>query len=168
MRLTKKLAKSIIVQIAGQEAERLVDCLYKKENVSEGIITKECEYDINTARSILYQLHEKHIVTFMKKKDRQKGWYIYYWTLDLARVRDISIEFTEQKVDSLKQRLNREQSHLFYTCCQNHCVRFDFDKATDFEFRCPECSSMLIEEDNKQAIILIENEIKKLSKELTA
>jgi transcription initiation factor TFIIE subunit alpha len=58
-------------------------------------------------------------------------------------------------------RLKREKEHLFYICC-NNCARFEFDKATDFEFKCPECSSILIEQDNSKTISYLESELEKL------
>ena len=68
----------------------------------------------------------------------------------------------ERRVEFLQRRLQREKGQLFYICC-NNCARFDFEKAHDFGFKCPECSNILIEQDNSKTILHLESELQKLT-----
>jgi transcription initiation factor TFIIE subunit alpha len=162
LKLTKKLAVSVSSLVFGEDVGPIVNELYGKENLSEFKISEDLEMDVHEVRNKLYRLHDKNIVTWIKKKDPKKGWYIYYWTLNGKRIKEIADEFKKDRIEFLQSRLNREKGKLFYICC-NKCVRFEFDKATDFDFRCPECSQILMEDDNSKTILNLEQELKKLS-----
>ena len=101
----------------------------------------------------------------MRKKDKQKGWYIYYWTFNGKRIKELVKSLKDQRLEKLKERLEREKSSQFFAC-KNKCIRLDFDQSTDFEYKCPECGNLLLEEDNKTMIEKIEKEIKILEKEI--
>ena len=76
----------LVIEIAGPEVVALVELLYGKENVSEFKLADKLELTVNQARNMLYKLHSHNLVSFIRKKDKRKGWYIYYWTLDLRRM----------------------------------------------------------------------------------
>jgi transcription initiation factor TFIIE subunit alpha len=162
MRLIKSVVVRVASEVFGKDIEPLVERLYGRSDVSEFLLAEELNEDVHTVRNKLYRLHDKHIVTWVKKKDPQKGWYIYYWTLNKQRIKDVSEEAKKDRIEFLQQRLDREKGQLFYICC-NRCVRFDFEKATDYEFRCPECDSILMEDNNAKTINHLESEIEKLS-----
>ena len=163
MRLTQKLAQRVICEVVGEDSLPVISAMYGKKDVSELALARKYKGDINITRNVLYRMHNNNLVSFIKKKDKQKGWYVYYWTLNPQRVRELSIQVNEQKLNALKSRLQREKDQIYYACC-NKCVRFDFDKATDFEFKCPECNLLLEEEDNSQIVEHIEKEMAKLEK----
>jgi transcription initiation factor TFIIE subunit alpha len=50
--------------------------------------------------------------------------------------------------------------------CGNNCIRLNFEQATDFEFKCPECGELLHQDDNAKKIKELEKEIKKIEKEI--
>ena len=99
----------------------------------------------------------------IRKKDKKKGWYIYYWTFNPKRVRDLSQNLKKKRLESLKERIEREKAGDFFSC-ENKCIRLDFEQSTDFEFKCPECGSLLNQEDNAEKIKELEKEIKSLEK----
>ena len=70
-----------------------------------------------------------------------------------------------KKLEKLNERLAREESNNFFLC-PNRCVRLDFDKASEFEFRCPECGSLLDMQDNSATIKNLKGEICRLKSEL--
>jgi len=78
-----KFLKSIIGHLAGKPAEIIVDLLIGKKDVNEFIICKKLNLTINQTRNILYKLSDYGLVSFTRKKDKKKGWYIYYWTLNI-------------------------------------------------------------------------------------
>ena len=84
--ILKKLLKKILKELAGTEAEKIVEILYGKKNVNEFIIAKKLNLTINQTRNILYKLGDEGLVSFVRKKDNKKGgWYIYFWTLETEK-----------------------------------------------------------------------------------
>ena len=81
MRLSNKLIEETIGEVAGSDVIPLVMYLKNKKNVSEFKLAEHLTQEINTTRNMLYRLLKANLVTFNRKKDKQKGWYIYYWTI---------------------------------------------------------------------------------------
>jgi transcription initiation factor TFIIE subunit alpha len=155
----------VIREVAGEDVLPLVRALKNKKNVSEFKLADSIKKEINLTRNMLYRLYDQHLVTFIRKKDKKKGWYIYYWTFNPKRVKELVANLKKQKVERLKERLAREKSNNFFVCA-NKCMRLDFDQATEFEYKCPECGEMLHQEDNTKLIADLEKEVQKLENEL--
>lgn len=125
MRISKKLATKVISEVVGNDAIPAINLLYGKQDISEFDVADLYEEDINYARNVLYRMHNNNLVSFMKKKDKTRGWYVYYWTLNPQRVKELAIQVDINRFNNLSKRLEREKGHLYYICC-NKCVRFDF------------------------------------------
>jgi len=165
MKLSPKEIDTIISQVAGEDVLKLVKSLKNKKNVSEFKIAESIKQEINLTRNMLYRLYDHNLVSFIRKKDKKKGWYIYYWTFNPTRVKDVIRNIKKKRLDVLKERLAREDSSQFYLC-KNKCIRLDFEQSTDFEFKCPECGLLLNLEDNTKKKQEIIKEIDTLKKEL--
>ena len=67
------------------------------------------------------------------------------------------------KIDKLKERLHKEESNKGnFFICTKACARLDFEQATEFEFKCPECGTLLHQQDNVRTIDHIKERIKEL------
>ncbi|MBN2112082.1 hypothetical protein JW707_03200 [Candidatus Woesearchaeota archaeon] len=165
MKLSDKVVEAIVSEVAGSDVLPLVRALKNKKNVSEFKLAEDIKQEINTTRNMLYRLHNSNLVTFIRKKDKKKGWYIYYWTFNPKMVKYLSSNLKEKKLEKVKERLKREKSGDFFTC-ESQCVRLDFEQSTEFQFKCPECGALLNQEDNKEKIKELEKEIKALEKEI--
>lgn len=147
MRLTPKKIEEIMLSIVGEEGLPLVKELNGKENISEFDLADRVKKDIKVVRKMLYLLYNHNLVSFTRKKDKQKGWYIYYWTLLPESIKFSYIKRKKELLQRLKQRLDEENKELFFVC-PNNCVRLNFDHAMDFEFHCPECGELISQDDN--------------------
>jgi len=165
MKLSNKLVKEVVTQIAGEDIIPLVDALKNKKNVSEFKLAEKLELEINTTRNMLYRLYHANLVSFTRKKDKVKGWYIYYWTFQMKRIKFLAIDLRKKRYEKLKERLDREKSDSFFMC-GSQCMRLSFDQAVDFNYKCPECGSLMNQEDNEKIIKDIKKEIKELEKDL--
>jgi len=161
--LSFKFAQEIIMQIAGPEVLPLAKALKDRENVSEYRLASESKKEINLVRNMLYKLHEVNLVSFIRKKDKQKGWYIYYWTFEKNQVPHLKLQLKKNKIEKLKERLDREKSNQFYKC-ENQCVRLNFDQSSDYGYKCPECGDLLNLENNLEKIKELEKQINILEK----
>ena len=165
MKLSNKLVEQVVSDVAGEDVIPLVRQLKNKKNVSEFKLAEAMELEVNLVRNMLYRLYHANLVSFTRRKDKKKGWYIYYWTFKIKQVKYVAINLKKQRLERLKDRLSREQDSSFYTC-PNDCMRLDFDSAINFEFKCPECASLMQQESNGKKIGEIEDEIRALEKEV--
>ena len=153
MRMSKQLLTKTTEEAVGEDAVELVYYLKGKENISEFKIAEDLKIDIHQVRNILYRLNSKHLATYIRKKDRQKGWYISYWTLNEKRFKEV---YEQQQVDrlaNLKTKLEKEQEYRegLYIC-PNLCTRMNFESAMELNYICPECGKILNPQDNSRTI----------------
>ncbi len=165
MKTSSKLVEEIVSEVAGEDVLPLVKALRNKINVSEFKLADNIRKEINLTRNMLYRLYDNNLVSFIRKKDKKKGWYIYYWTFNQKRIKDLAKDTKKRKFERLVERLNREKTTQFYLC-GNKCMRLDFEQSHDFNFKCPECGSLLDLEDNAKLVKELQGGIEKLEKEL--
>jgi transcription initiation factor TFIIE subunit alpha len=165
MKVSKKLIQRVITEVAGEETMPLVGFLKNKKNVSEFRIAEKIDCEINECRRMLYKLQQANLVTFTKKKDKTKGWYVYYWTFNPKVISYLEVDLKKKRLEGLKDRLKRENENHFFAC-EHGCCRLEFDQAVGFEFKCPECGSLMQHEDNKRMISDVKTKIKQLEDEI--
>ena len=165
MKITNTKIYDTVKEVVGEDSLKVVEFLKDKKNISDFKIAEKVKSDIHEIRNILYRLYNHNLVTYYRKKDRQKGWYISYWTFNKKRIKDLVKNLHYSKIEKFTQRLKVEESNRgnFYLC-PNACIRVNFDKATDFEFKCPECGVILNHQDNEKTINFLQTRIKELHK----
>lgn len=161
MRLSKNIIDYVIKEVAGERAIPLVNYLRNKKNISEFKIADDLKKDIKEIRTNLYLLVNYDLLSSIRKKDKKKGWYIYYWTLNTNQIKYLLKDIKLKKIEKIKERLEREIVSLFFVC-GNRCLRLNFDTATDFEFKCPECGLLMNQENNKEIIEKLKSDKKLL------
>lgn len=167
MKLSNKIIEDVISEVAGEDVLPLVKSLKNKSNVSEFKLADDVKQEINLVRNMLYRLYDSNLVSFIRRKDKKKGWYIYYWTFNNNRIKYLAVDLKKKRFEKLKERIQREMSSHFFIC-DNQCMRLDFDQATNFSFKCPECGDLMVQDDNTKIIDDIKKEMKELEKELKA
>jgi len=165
MKLTNKIVEDVVSEVAGEDVVPLVNNLKNKKNVSEFKLAENIKKEVNEVRNMLYRLYDSNLVSFIRRKDKKKGWYIYYWTFNLKRIKYLVNDLKKKRTERLKERLGREKDSHFFICSKR-CIRLDFEQSTGFSFKCPECGELMQQEDNSNMIKDIESEIKILEKEL--
>lgn len=165
MKLSNKIIEEVVTDVAGTDVVELVKLIKTKKNVSEFKIAESLGEEVNLVRNKLYRLYHSNLVSFTRRKDKKKGWYIYYWTFKVKQVKHVLLNLKKQKLENLNGRLDREKESFFFMC-DNKCMRLDFESAIGFEFKCPECGELMQQESNSEKIKQIEEEIKTLEKEV--
>ena len=166
MKITKKIEEEVLSQVAGSDVMPLVEYLKDKKDVSEFIIAKDMNIEIQTIRNQLYRLMHNNLISSWRKKDKQKGWYIYYWTYNPQHIDFLFWDIKRKRLEKLKERLAREEADFFFMCQDNGCVRLDFEKATEFNYQCPECGGMMVQQDNNRTKDNLKIQISELEEEL--
>jgi len=92
MRITNNKIYETVREVVGEDSIKVVEFLKDKKNISDFKIAEKINTDIHKIRNILYRLYNHNLVSYYRKKDRQKGWYISYWTFNKKRIADLMIQ----------------------------------------------------------------------------
>jgi len=160
-----KLLNEIIGKVIGKQATEVVDLLSGKKNVNEFIIAKKLKLTINQTRNILYKLSDAGLVSFTRKKDKKKGWYTYFWTLNTEKSLVLLEHNVLYEIEILKSQLKSRENKRYYVC--NTCkVELNEETALLHNFTCSECGQVYGLQTDKKAINEIVSKIKKLEESL--
>lgn len=166
MKIDNQLIEETICDIVGEDLPPLLNLLLVgKPNISEFKLAEQLNITVNQVRSMLYRMQEHNLVDFIRKKDKRKGWYIYYWTLNKKNTYGLLREYKRKQLEDLKNRLAREEVGGFFVCPIG-CVRMKMDQAMEVEFRCQECGSLVKEQNNSKTVENIRKMIKEIEAEL--
>ena len=163
--MLKKLLEEIMVLIAGKQAEPIVGLLDGKKYVNEFIIAKKLNLTINQTRNILYKISDHGLVSFIRKKDKRKGWYTYFWKIEIMKCLEFLKANLTKKVDQINHQIKSRETKEFYVCERCH-IEFNEENALIYNFTCPECGNILSRKDNTSVIKEYNKELDKLKKEL--
>ena len=165
MKIPDNYIKELVQGIAGEKGVNLVFLIKDKQNVSEFKIAEKMNITVNEVRNVLYRLQDRNLVFFTRKKDKKKGWYIYFWTFDMPKARDLMLEMKQEKKQLLQRTLKEEKQGNVYIC-PNKDVRFNAEIALEHQFRCPECDAVLMEENVEKRSEKIKKELETLHLEI--
>jgi transcription initiation factor TFIIE subunit alpha len=163
--MLEKLLKEIMVLIAGKQAEEIVDLLDGKKYVNEFIIAKKLNLTINQTRNILYKISDHGLVSFTRKKDKRKGWYTYFWKIEIMKCLEFLKGNITKKMDQINHQIKSRQTKEFYYCERCH-IEFTEENALLYNFICPECGNLLSRKDNTGAIKDYNKDLDRLKREL--
>lgn len=165
MKLPDEAICELIEKEIGEECVPLVELIKYRKNVSEFKIADKLKITVNQVRNILYRLQEKGLVNFTRKKDKKKGWYIYYWGFNDKNAGHLILNLKKKKLNELRERLGKEKDSYFFVC-NSGCIRYRFEEALEHQFKCPECGQILVQEDNIKKMEQVKREIMHLESEL--
>ncbi|MGM5484607.1 MAG: hypothetical protein ACQEP1_01925 [Nanobdellota archaeon] len=164
MRLTKKLVREVVNELAGEDCYKAANLIYK-EPVAEEDIAEIMDSEVKQVRNLLYRLNQYNLAKFKRMKNEKNGWYTYFWSFNKKRVKELSRRMKEAKIERLKYRLRVENETQFFTC-KDKCMRLDFEKTLEFDCTCPECGKYLFQENNKKKVRELKKQIRELKKEI--
>ena len=160
MKISNELVEELIKQLVGSKAIPLVLLIKEKDNIGEFKLAEKLKLTVNQVRTILYDLSSHSLVSFIRKKDKKKGWYNYFWSFKNRRAVELILGIKKEMLEALKKRLNVESTDAFFKC-PSGCVRMTLENAMEVKFKCLECGSLLQEQ---KTYVNIENTNKEISK----
>ena len=159
-----KILEDYVKENFNEDSIKVFRQLWGKSNVSEFDIAENLKLSINYVRNLLYGLHAGNLVSSTRKKDRQKGWYIYYWTFNLKHAVGVLLIRKKLRLEQLEKQLNKDAEEK-YTCPDGH-VEFNAVRALEHGFKCPECEQVLIRKSKEFDKELLIADIDNLKKEI--
>lgn len=163
--IIKKEMEYVINETYGPEALPIANYLNGKRDISEFVIARDLKIEIHKVRQILYKLLEDNSVVFLRRKDKEKGWYICYWSMNDEEMPYIIRKIKTNKLNRLKERLIQETTEEFFMC-KNACTRMNFDNAYELNFKCPDCGEIMNQQSNERTVEFLQKRIKELEIEV--
>jgi transcription factor E len=149
--MLKDFMREVVATVTGKQVEAIADLLLNKKHVNEFIIAKKMDITINQARNILYKLADFGLVSSIRKKDRKKGWFTYFWRIEILK----SLEFLKslylKKIEQINNQLKNRETKQFYIC--ERCnIEFNEENALLYNFTCNECGGIFSLKDNSKIL----------------
>jgi len=157
--------KNVVGEIVGKQETEIVNLLEGKKDVNEFLIAKKLKLTINQTRNILYKMSDNGLVSFNRKKDKRKGWYIYFWTLDVNRALEILEKKISEEIKQLELQLKNRKTKRFYFC-QTCNVEVSEESALLNNFVCQECGQVYKLSEGDAVVKDLEAKINRLQKRL--
>jgi transcription factor E len=156
-----KFLKEVVIITVGKYAEEIADLLNTKKHVNEFLIAKKLDITINQTRNILYKLSDHGLVSSIRKKDKKKGWYTYFWKIETLKALEFLKEIKKNRINQIQRQINSRETKEFYVC--ERCnIEFNEETALLHNFTCMECGEIFTRKDNTKML----RELKKISDKL--
>ncbi|GIU68372.1 MAG: hypothetical protein KatS3mg001_222 [Candidatus Pacearchaeota archaeon] len=163
--MQKKLIDDSFSIVLGKQGLDLAKILDEKKYINEFIIAKKMNLTINQVRNFLYRLFEHGLVSNIRKKDKKKGWYTYFWKIEKINTLEFLDKEIKKRIYNLEHLLKSRETKRFYTC--ERCnIDYSEENALLNNFICHDCESVLVLKDNTKEINEIKKNIIYLKKEL--
>ncbi|MFP4401895.1 MAG: hypothetical protein ACLFPL_01570 [Candidatus Nanoarchaeia archaeon] len=146
------------LELVGEEASQVIEFLHSHPGVSEFEVNEHLGFPVSQVRSILYELKAKNLIDYDRRKDKEKGWYLYYWRVISENFERVYINEKKKSLDLFKERLQKEEETTYYLC-PNYCTRAPFEQALEKNFTCPVCGSLMNEENKTRKIEMLKRNI---------
>ena len=161
-----KTLQKVAEAFGGEEAVQIVNVLKQAGETTDDEIAAQTEIRLNTVRKILYKLYDHSLVGLRRSRDKNTGWFIFHWRLQLDQLAGFILNQKRRVLEKLETRLAYERTHDFYYCSTEGCKRVTFEEAMELVFRCPTCNKMLMHFDNSKLKTALMERVEALRKEL--
>lgn len=160
-----KFIRDAIVVVVGKQAEPIADLLDGKKYINEFLIAKKLGLTINQTRNILYKISDHGLVSSIRKKDKRKGWYTYFWRLEVLKALEFLKEILSKKIENGAHQIKSRETNNFYVCPLCH-VEYNEENALLHDFTCPECGEVFAKSDNSKILKDLKREEARMKKEM--
>lgn len=159
--------RAYVAQMSGPEGLRIADALLSRKEATDSELAEELGEKPSHIRKVLYDLYEARIAEYHKEKDKETGWLTFYWQIRPDHAAGNILERAKRDLATLRQALDYEQTHEFFVCPQG-AERFDFGRATEHDFHCPEHGAILQQHDNGNELEQLRQRVAALEREASS
>ena len=164
--MLSKFLCDVVGIVVGKNAEEISNLLLSKKYVNEFILAKKMDLTINQTRNILYRLANKGLVLSIRKKDKKKGWYTYFWKFDILKNLEFLKNIDLKRSEQFKNQIKNRESRVFYFC--ERCnIELNETNALLYDFTCNECGDVFKIKDNTELLKKFKKNLNNLEKEIS-
>jgi len=153
-------------ELLGEEAVHLIQILSEQEETTDDELILKTGMKLNNLRKILYQLFEQSLVSYRRVRDKDAGWFKYYWRINRTGLSILLNAKKRRILAKLKERLEYETRNMFFICPTDN-VRYVFEDAMETNFQCPNCGGKLESVQNQDIISVLKIKIAELESNLS-
>jgi len=164
--LENKLDDKTIGELDDSTSTDILSILNGTEEVTDEQLAEKSGMRLNVVRKILYKLYDNRLASYRRVRDKNTGWFVYFWKLNPERIFTLVRKKKTLVLQHLRERLAHEEENTFYQCDEDNSSRFTFDEAMEIAFRCPKCGGPLKHQKNRKLIRVLKQKIKALEKDL--
>ena len=163
--MLKEFLKNSVSLVAGKPSENIVDVISDKKYINEFLIAKKLDLTVNQVRNILYKLSDEGLVSSIRKKDKRKGWYTYFWQIEPLKALEFLKANVMRRANQIKTQIESREAKTFYVC--NRCnVEYNEENALLNDFTCNECGDIFVIKDNTKLLRELKKNLEKQNKEI--
>jgi transcription factor E len=163
--MLNKFLKEVVILVVGKSAEQIAELLETDKHVNEFTIAKKMDLTINQVRNILYKLADQGLVSSVREKDKKKGWYTYFWKIEVLKSLEFLKSIMEKQISQVIFQKNSREAKQFYVC--ERCnLEFNEEHALLKNFTCNECGGVFSLKDNSKILKELSKRLERLTKEL--
>ena len=164
--MLERFLREIVTIVVGKYAEDIADLLNTKDYVNEFLIAKKLDITINQTRNILYKLSDEGLVSSIRKKDKKKGWYTYFWKIEILKALEFLKEIKSRKLEQIENQIVNRETQEFYVC--ERCnLEFTEEAALLRDFICAECGDVFTRKDNTKLIKALRKNAERFEDEIS-
>ena len=151
------MVQEVLIDITDDEKSSIsiIECILKGKT-SDAEIAEGTELKLNRVRKILYKLYDAGVANYKISKDPETNYEIYNWKFDSEKISDIISNKYEDLSNDIEKSLKFEENNMFFACKANG-HRYIFEKASEYNFVCPQCGESLEYKDNTNIIVELLN-----------
>jgi transcription initiation factor TFIIE subunit alpha len=150
--LCDPIVNELLMDITNDEktSVSIIECILTGVT-SDLEIAEKTEIHLNTVRKVLYKLYDVGIATYKRTKDSKNNWESYNWKFEQNRVFDLITKKYEKLSKENEKSIEYEEENMFFICKANG-HRYEFEKASEINFKCAKCGESLEYQDNSTII----------------
>jgi len=137
-----KNVKEILLKFFEEDCVNILSEL--NEYVRDEILSNRKNVKAPTVRKWLNLLHNYGLVEYTKTKDKQSGWFTYYWKIRPEKIAEFVISDIDKEINDLFQKIEEIKEHNFVCGCRD----WTYIEALESNFVCVQCGKVIIEKDN--------------------
>jgi len=162
--MLQNFLKEAISLAVGKQSEQISDILSNTKYINEFTIAKKLDMTINQTRNILYKLSDFGLVSYIRKKDKKKGWFTYFWKLEAVKVLEFLKGIKKKNIDQIEHQIKSRETKSFYIC-QKCNIEFTEENALFHDFSCIECGQLLTMVDSSKILKDLKRSLNKFKDE---
>ena len=163
--MLRGLLEEIVISVVGKQAVEIVELLDTPKYVNEFILAKRLGVTINQTRNMLYKMSDYGLVSSVRKKDKKKGWYTYFWRFEILKCLEFLRDLLLKNKKEIDEEIASRKQKRFYVC-ESCGLEYNEDEALLMDFTCDECGQVFTVRDNFKLIKDLEKALSKIYEKL--
>lgn len=157
-----RLFERIVGTLMGEDTVYVAKYLLQNPESTDEEMADDLNLNIKVVRNALFKLNEQSLARFRRIRNADTGYFVYYWTLESAKVYDLIRRRSNKIIKLLRQRIEFESENLMYYCGTDDCTPVVLDQAYTDNFVCKTCNKPMDQQNNDITVEFLEAVIEEL------